>query len=108
MLGGKSGCGKTDLLKALKARGEQIIDLEKLANHKGSAFGSLGESSQSTTEQFENNLFATLQKMDLNRHIWIENENRAIGSLAIPEGVWQRMKSAPLIFGTCWLSILIK
>ena len=57
VLGGKTGSGKTLLLSRIQQLGEQIIDLEALAHHKGSAFGALGEPEQPTTEQFENHLF---------------------------------------------------
>ena len=57
VLGGCTGSGKTEILEVMAQRGEQVIDLEALAHHKGSAFGSIGEMAQPTTEQFENNLF---------------------------------------------------
>ena len=69
VLGGKTGSGKTEILKQLASLGEQVIDLEALANHKGSAFGALGEEPQPRVEQFENNLFAILKKMDHQRRI---------------------------------------
>jgi tRNA 2-selenouridine synthase len=61
ILGGKTGSGKTYILKELEKRGEQIIDLEGLANHKGSAFGWIGENQQPTTEHFENLLHDALR-----------------------------------------------
>ena len=57
VLGGMTGSSKTHILRYLKERGQQVIDLEGLANHKGSAFGSLGQPPQPTTEHFANNLF---------------------------------------------------
>ena len=54
ILGGKTGSGKTDILKELARQGEQIIDLEGLANHKGSTYGAIGQRPQPATEQFEN------------------------------------------------------
>jgi len=97
VLGGKTGCGKTKILQALKAKGEQIIDLEKLAHHKGSAFGFIGEATAPTVEQFENNLFEAISKLDANRRIWVENESKRIGKILIPDGFWEQMKAAPLI-----------
>jgi tRNA 2-selenouridine synthase len=96
VLGGKTGCGKTAILYELRKLGEQVIDLEDLANHKGSAFGGLGKEKQPTQEQFENNLFFELHKFDLSRPIWIENENRLIGDKVIPTPVWDLMLAAPL------------
>ena len=53
VLGGKTGTGKTEVLHLLKASGEQILDIEALANHKGSSFGALGMLPQSNQEHFE-------------------------------------------------------
>lgn len=97
VIGGKTGCGKTAVLKCLAKRGEQTIDLESLANHKGSAFGFIGEKPSPSVEQFENDLYATFSKFDLSKRIWIENESRRIGHVLIPEGFWLQIKSAPLI-----------
>ncbi len=96
VLGGRTGCGKTAILKAI-ANQEQMIDLEGLAHHKGSAFGGLGESPQPSVEQFENDLFNNLNKQDLTKRIWLENESKSIGRVSIPEEFWTKMKAAPLI-----------
>ena len=97
VLGGRTGTGKTQILKALKEQGEQIIPLEKMAHHKGSAFGSIGETVQPSSESFGNTLFECLREIDQTRPIWIENESRSIGRIHIPDGLWEQMKSAPLI-----------
>lgn len=97
LLGGKTGSGKTPILKELEKRGEQIIDLEDLANHKGSAFGWIGEEQQPSVEQFENNLYEVFRKMNPEKRVWVENESRNIGSVSMPQGFWNQMKSAPLI-----------
>lgn len=97
VLGGKTGCGKTKILQALKNSGEQVIDLERLANHKGSAFGFIGEPCPPTVEQFENNLFHEISQLDLSKRIWVENESRRIGKVLIPQGFWAQLKAAPLI-----------
>jgi tRNA 2-selenouridine synthase len=97
IIGGKTGSGKTKILRALHNLGEQIIDLEQIACHKGSAFGSIGESPQPTVEQFENDLFEALSRLDPARRVWLENESHSIGRVYIPEGFWKKMKSAPLL-----------
>jgi tRNA 2-selenouridine synthase len=97
VIGGKTGVGKTKILRALRDLGEQIIDLEKLARHKGSAFGFIGEAPQPTVEQFENDLFEEISRLDPSRRVWLENESRSIGRVYIPEGFWQKMKAAPLL-----------
>ena len=98
VIGGRTGSGKTEVLHHLSLIGEQVIDLEGLAHHKGSAFGALGESHQPTTEQFENDLCQQLAEMDLNRKIWIEDESRNIGKCVIPGELYARMKESVIIF----------
>ena len=71
ILSGLTGAGKTEFLIELQKKGEQIIDLEGLANHRGSSFGAIGLGQQPTTEQFENCRFAALEKLNPNRRIWI-------------------------------------
>ena len=97
VLGGKTGSGKTEILKQLTAQGEQVIDLEGLANHKGSAFGALGEAQQPRVEQFENDLFQIIDRLDPERRVWVENESRSIGKVFIPQGFWDQMKASPLV-----------
>ena len=96
VLGGRTGSGKTKILHELLDIGEQVIDLEGLAHHKGSAFGFIGEAPQPTVEQFENEFFAQVQAQDLSRNIWVENESRSIGRIFLPDGFWKKLKSAPL------------
>lgn len=97
VIGGSTGSGKTEVLRALSQEGEQVIDLEKLANHKGSVFGGLMMPPQPTTEQFQNNLFEEILKLDLNRRVWIEDESIAVGKIFIPEDLWRRMNISPII-----------
>lgn len=97
ILGGPTGSGKTQLLKALAQAGEQVIDLEQIACHKGSSFGALGEAAQPTVEQFENDFYEAFRQTDPGRRVWVENESRAIGRVFIPEGFWEQFRTAPLI-----------
>ena len=97
LLGGYTGSGKTDLLHLLEESGEQVLDLERLANHKGSAFGALGEGPQPGTEFFENLIFDKLSALDQTKSIWIEDEGRSVGRNTVPTGLWQQMRDAPLV-----------
>lgn len=97
ILGGYTGSGKTEILHELIKSGEQVLDLEAIARHKGSAFGALGEAPQPTVEQFENDLFEAYAKLDKSRRIWLEDESKAIGRVYIPDGFWQQMIRAPHI-----------
>ena len=113
ILGGYTGSGKTELLKALKERGERVIDLEDIAKHKGSAFGSIGMPQQPGQEMFENILAQSLHEVrgklseagktpsDFMAHpsgIWLEDESQRIGHVNIPGDFWQNMRQSPLYF----------
>ncbi|SHG42977.1 tRNA 2-selenouridine synthase [Flavobacterium segetis] len=98
VLGGYTGSGKTDILFCLQKNGQQVIDLEGLANHRGSAFGGIDQQPQPTTEQFENNLFSVIQKLNGNLPIWIEDESRLIGQVSIPDAFYCNMRNMPLYF----------
>nr|WP_320021643.1 tRNA 2-selenouridine(34) synthase MnmH [uncultured Draconibacterium sp.] len=98
ILGGYTGSGKTRILNELKEQGEQIIDLEGLANHKGSAFGRIGDGNQPTIEQFENNLFWEWKDLDYTKTIWIEDESHRIGLVNIPMNFFENMRRHPVIF----------
>ena len=98
LLGGTTGCGKTHLLTALADQGEQIIDLEKIAHHKGSAFGELGEQPQPTQEQFITNCLLELAQKDPNTTVWIEKESSRIGNISLPQQLWHQMEQAPVIY----------
>jgi len=98
VIGGRTGSGKTAILHHLGTLDEQVIDLEGLAHHKGSAFGALGESEQPTTEQFENDLCRQLLEIDPERETWIEDESRNIGKCVIPGEFYDQMKQSRLVF----------
>lgn len=98
VLGGKTGSGKTDILKALAAQGEQVIDLEKLAHHKGSSYGAIGQLPQPSSEQFENLIYNELRQLDTAKRIWLEDESRNVGTCFIPLALWLQMRAAPVAF----------
>jgi tRNA 2-selenouridine synthase len=99
ILGGYTGSGKTEVLHQLQQQGETVIDLENLANHKGSAFGNLGMPKQPSQEMFENLLGIALRKqMLLNKPIWLEDESQRIGLVNIPQALWNNMRQSPIFF----------
>jgi len=97
VLGGETGSGKTEILRHLAAMGEQVVDLERLARHKGSSFDAVGEKEQPGTEQFENDLFTEWDQLDLTRRVWVEDESKSIGRVYLPDGLWDKMKLAPIV-----------
>lgn len=97
ILGGMTGSGKTDLLKEVNKLNEQVIDLEDLAQHQGSAYGTLGHMVQPTQEQFENDLALALAKTDPGKPLWLEDESLTIGRRFIPKPLWEQMRTAPMI-----------
>ena len=94
VLGGMTGSGKTQILETLRSE-EQVIDLEELAQHQGSAFGTMNKLVQPTQEQFENNFAGQLAGFDPNKRIWVEDESVTIGRRVIPHPFWQQMRAAP-------------
>ena len=97
VLGGKTGSGKTEVLHEMKNAGEQVIDLEALAHHRGSAFGALGRPAQPTTEQFENYLALELLQIDRKKILWLENESSKIGGVKIPDGVYNKIRATTVV-----------
>jgi len=97
VLGGATGSGKTAVLHELARRGEPVLDLEGLAHHLGSAFGGLGQSPQPTQEQFENELAVRLAALPVDVPVWVEDESRNIGRLAVPGGLFEQLRAAPLL-----------
>jgi len=96
VVGGMTGSGKTRILHELQRRGEQVIDLEDLAQHQGSTYGTLGRLVQPSQEQFENNLACRLHGLDPQRKIWVEDESLTIGKRMVPRTFWKGMQGALL------------
>ena len=97
LLGGRTGCGKTDLLLALRQQGVAVLDLEGRAHHRGSSFGALGLPPQPSSEHYENLLAADLASLQGADEIWLEAESSQVGRCRIPAGLWRQMKGAPAL-----------
>ena len=91
---GYTGSGKTEILHSLGSMDEQIIDLEGLANHRGSVFGGIGQQQQPSTQQFQNDLFDEILKFDLSKRVWVEGESKTVGRVFLPDPFWAAMNSA--------------
>jgi tRNA 2-selenouridine synthase len=98
ILGGKTGSGKTDILRHLRQQGEQVICLESLAHHKGSSYGAIGQLPQPSSEQFENLIFREWAGLNPNKRIWLEDESRNVGACFVPMPLWLQMRAAPVAF----------
>ena len=98
IIGGRTGVGKTRCLLALeKLQNEQIIDLEGLANHSGSAFGWVGKTAQPTSEHYGNEVAFAWDALDPKRWVYIEDEGPHVGKCSVDPKLFQRMRKAPLI-----------
>ncbi|ULQ51836.1 tRNA 2-selenouridine(34) synthase MnmH [Flavihumibacter fluvii] len=106
VVGGYTGSGKTAILNKLSRLGKTVIDLEMLANHKGSAFGHLGLPDQPSQEMFENKLAMALFQLSSNndataaeeKPIWLEDESMRIGTVMIPNAFYRQMRQSPCYF----------
>jgi tRNA 2-selenouridine synthase len=96
LISGHTGTAKTEIVNILNEFSLQIIDLEGLANHRGSVFGATA-TKQPSQKLFESRLFTRLQSLDSHKPIILESESNKIGQLAIPSMIWNIMKVSPRI-----------
>lgn len=94
VLGGGTGSGKTEVLLLMAGLGAQVVDLEGMAHHRGSAFGSLEGCAQPSSEHFENLLALTLMQCDPSLPVWLEDECENLGSVNIPKAFFHSLRSA--------------
>jgi tRNA 2-selenouridine synthase len=97
ILGGMTGSSKTHILRHLKERGHQVIDLEGIASHKGSAFGALGQPLQPSSEHFANLLFEEWKRLNNDTPVWMEDESQNIGTVFMPPRFYNNMQEYPAI-----------
>jgi len=97
IIAGLTGTAKTLILQKLAEKGEQVIDLEGLANHRGSLLGLLPGNSQPSQKYFESLLARQIQGFSPKKTVWIESESNKIGKLHCPSPLWERMKLADAI-----------
>ena len=97
ILSGLTGSAKTEILREMIILGAPVIDLEGQANHKGSAFGHIGEISQPTVEQFENDTSIQFENLKKEKRIWLEDESRSIGRIWLQNSFFDIKKRAPIV-----------
>lgn len=95
LLDGNTGTAKTEVLNLLPAYGVQVIDLEGLANHRGSLFGAMG--AQPSQKAFEGALALALARLDPKKPVVLEAESIKIGNLFLPPKLFRAMQAAPRI-----------
>src|SRR5690606_11367584 len=89
----------TGILKELEKHGQNILDLESIAKHKGSAFGNIDMPAQPSQEMFENQLALNIMALKADaENVWVEDESQRIGLVNIPAGFWQQMRTSPVFF----------
>lgn len=108
VLSGLTGVGKTRLLNALTAEGAQVLDLEGLANHKGSLLGNPHKGEQPSQKQFETRLWEVLSKCDPTKPIFTEAESNRIGRVHCPAPLWKKLSEGKLIQTNLEISERIK
>ncbi|WP_323762802.1 tRNA 2-selenouridine(34) synthase MnmH [Maricaulis sp.] len=95
LIDGQTGTAKTRLLHVLAERGEQVIDLEGLACHRGSIFGDFSDHPQPGQKAFETALWTEIRDLDPSRPVYVEAESRSVGRLRVPPRLWHAMQAAP-------------
>lgn len=96
VVGGRTGCAKSRLLGRLAAFGEQVLDLEALASHRGSVLGALPGATQPSQKRFESIIWDRLRTFDASRPVFVESESRKVGRCQVPEALITAMRASPV------------
>lgn len=94
---GTTGSGKSRLLETLDGIGAQVLDLEKLAAHRGSVLGHLPHEPQPTQKLFETRIWDKLRHFDPSRPVFVESESKKVGNLRVPDAVMEGIRAAPCV-----------
>lgn len=97
VISGGTGSGKSRLLHALAAQGAQVLDLEELAQHRGSLLGRLPDQPQPSQKTFESRIWNTLRRCNTQRPVYVEAESRKVGTLNLPVTLHERIRAAACI-----------
>ena len=97
VVAGRTGSAKSRLLERLAAQGEQVLDLERLACHRGSVLGAWPESAQPAQRRFESLIWDALRQFTCSRPIFVESESRKIGQCQVPEPLIHAIRASNVI-----------
>ncbi len=97
IVAGRTGSGKSLLLERLAARGAHVLDLERLACHRGSVLGRLPETPQPSQKRFETLLWQQLRGFDPGQPVFVESESRKVGNCQVPEALILAMRASPCV-----------
>jgi len=95
VLCGPTGSGKSRLLQVLAIQGAQVLDLENLANHRGSVLGNIPAAPQPSQKRFETRLWELLRGFNAERPVFVESESKKVGKLRVPEALMEKMRASP-------------
>ncbi len=102
---GLTGVGKTEVLHELRRRSLPAVDLEGLANNRGSVFGQIGMHPQPSQKMFDGLLVKELAYWEAAGFIIVECESRRIGRIILPETLTESMKNGIKILAYCPLNV---
>jgi len=109
VLHGMTGIGKTTLLALLRERGEAVIDLEGLAQHRGSTFGSLGLTQEDLTQKhFETLIWEAFRRLPPGKPVYIEGESRRIGRMTLPGNLYEIMQESFKVWCTASIETRVR
>lgn len=94
VIAGRTGSAKSALLRQLAVQGAQVLDLEAIANHRGSVLGAIPASAQPSQKWFETQIWGVLREFDPNRPVYVESESKKVGQNHVPEALIQRMRAS--------------
>lgn len=97
VLAGPTGSGKSRLLQTMAAQGAQVLDLEELAQHRGSVLGNLPAAPQPSQKRFESCLWSLLRNFDPGKPVFVEAESKKVGKLRVPEALMEKMRASPCV-----------
>jgi tRNA 2-selenouridine synthase len=94
---GTTGSGKSRLLEVLDSIGAQVLDLEKLAAHRGSVLGNLPNEPQPSQKLFETMVWDKLRRFDPSKPVFVESESKKVGQCRVPAALMDKMRASPCI-----------